>query len=115
MGCAEGALVNYAPGSYLYPYGAVRSCQVLDRDVPWFGNVDGSTYLLLDTDRGAVAVRVGYRNRDLGLQMTATAVELDVTEVPGNLTAAQRAVLRRAIDGRGGVSAQPWVVVYGDG
>jgi hypothetical protein len=114
-GCEEGPLASYAPGSWLYPYGAVRSCQVLDRDVPRFGNVDGSTCLLLNTDRGAVAVRVDYRNRDLGRQMTATAVELDMTDVPGIVTATQRAVLQHAIDDRGGVRAEPWIIDYGDG
>jgi hypothetical protein len=97
-----------------HPYGTVRSCQVLDSHTLLFTGVDGSVFLLLDTETGSVVVRVDYRNTGLGRQYRAKAVELTATRTP-NLSAAEARQLQRSIDGRGGVRTQVWVVHYGDG
>jgi hypothetical protein len=115
LGCSEGPLSHYQPGAYLYPYGQVGSCEVLDRKALWFSDVDASTYLLLDTDRGPVGVRVDYRNHELGRQMTAVAIELDPTDLPGHLSAQDRAALEDAIKARGGLETEPWTLRDGVG
>jgi hypothetical protein len=115
LGCSEGPFAHYQPDAFQYPYGRVRSCEVLGREAPWFGEVDASSYLLLDTDRGRVAVRVDYRNRELERQMTAVAVELGPADLPGSLSPQDRSALEEAISARGGPATQPWVVRYGDG
>jgi hypothetical protein len=115
LGCSEGPLAHYEPGAYLYPYGRVNSCEVLGREARWFGEVDASTYLLLDTDRGPVGIRVDYRNHQFGRQMTAAAIELGPTDLPGDLSPQDRTALEDAIKARGGLATQPWTVRYGDG
>jgi hypothetical protein len=97
-----------------HPYGAVRSCQVLDSRTLLFTGVDGSVFLLLATDTGSVAVRIDYRNTGLGRQYRAEAVELTTARTP-NLLPAEAHQLQRSIDSRGGVRTQVWVVHYGDG
>jgi hypothetical protein len=113
--CAEVGTGLPSPGNALgYPYGTVRSCRVLDSNTNLFSEVDGSVFLVLDTDMGLVAVRVDYRDTVLGRQYRAEAVELTAARTP-NLSAAEARQLQRSIDGRGGVRAQVWIVHYGDG
>jgi hypothetical protein len=96
------------------PYGSVRSCRVLDSNTNLLSDIDGSIFLLLDTDTGLVAVRVDYRNTALGRQYRAEAVELTSERAP-SLSAAEARQLQRSIEGRGGVRTQVWIVHYGDG
>ena len=115
LGCSEEPLTVHRQDRYRYPFGLVRSCRLLDRRVPWFGEVDATTYLLLDTERGAVALRVDYRDHETGRRTNAMAVELDAGEVPGDLSPDEMATLEAAIKARGGLATEPWYVRYGDG
>jgi hypothetical protein len=113
-GCGEvGTGIAYPAGTGP-PYGTVRSCQVLDSRSDLFGGLDGGVFLLLDTDRGLVAVRVDYRDTALGRQYRADAVELAAALTP-NLFPAEARRLRQSIEGRGGVRTQVWTLHYGDG
>jgi hypothetical protein len=96
------------------PYGNVRSCRVLDSNTNLFSGIDGSVFLLLDTDTGLVAVRVDYRDTALGRQYRAEAVELTAGQTP-NLSAAEARQLQRSIQDRGGIRTRAWIVSYGDG
>jgi hypothetical protein len=109
-----GTGLPFPPNTVDHPYGTVRSCKVLDSRTPLFTGLDYRLFLLLDTDTGAVAVRVDYRDTSMGRQYRAEAVELTATRTP-NLFAAEARQLQRSIDGRGGIRAQVWVVHYGDG
>jgi hypothetical protein len=116
-GCHEGPVepgTNY-PGSFLYPYGAVHSCRVLASRTHWFGGVDRSTVLRLETDRGMVVLRVDYRNLDAGRQYTARGVELTPDDAGDLLGRADRERLSTDIGSRGGISREPWLLAYGDG
>lgn len=120
LGCEDGPV---RPGAteeklgkaFLWPYGDVHSCRPLGREGHWFGDVDVSAYVLLDTDRGLVAMRVDFRRMDGGRQYTADAYELAPDAAPGILSAAEKRRLRDDQAARGGPLAGPWTLHYGDG
>lgn len=102
------------PDSYLWPYGAVYTCRVLDSVAHVFGKVDVSFTLLLDTEKGPVLVRMDYLNTTAGRQYVAEATEL--TPPAGvDLPDEDVATIERAITRRGGLQPTPWIVHYGDG
>lgn len=102
------------PGSFLWPYGAVRGCQVLDGGAHPLGDVDVSFVVLLDTDAGPVLARVDYRDTNAGRQYVAAATELDPAG-SGDLSSERIAGITQAIAARGGLQPTPWIVHYGDG
>jgi len=103
-------------GSFKFPYGAVRSCRVIATESRLFnGDVDASNYLFLDTEQGAVLVRVDFRNIKAGRQYTATAVELQPEAAPPGLTTDDVTRLRADIAKRGGLRTESWTLHYGDG
>lgn len=110
---APGATPMTAPGSYLWPYGAVYSCRVLDRTAHLFTEVDVSYVLLLESDSGPVLVRMDYTNIDAGRQYMARATELAAGEA--DLADADTARIDQAIEDRGGRNPTPWTVHHGDG
>ena len=101
------------PGSYLWPYGAVRSCRELDGWSHLFGDVDLSFTLLVQTDAGPVLVRLDYSKLDWGRRYVAQATELDPEGA--DLTAEEIQQIKAAIGYRGGLQPTPWIVHYGDG
>ncbi|MBV1853849.1 hypothetical protein [Catellatospora tritici] len=103
------------PQIFQYPFGATRSCRELDREAHPFGAVEASIYLLLDTDRGPVAVRVDYQNLYWGWQWHAGAWELPADEVADLVSPVELRRLREAIAARGGIHPEVWVLHYGDG
>jgi hypothetical protein len=120
LGCQEGGLSpTIVPDGYQddldRPYGQVHSCRRLDREGHLFGKVEISVYVLLETDRGTVAVRLDYHNLDAGRQYVAQAVELDGTRVEHLLSGEERRDLNRDLAIRGGARSQVWTLSYGDG
>jgi hypothetical protein len=99
--------------AYLWPYGAVYSCRVLDRTVHLFAEVAVSYVLVLETDTGPVLVRLDYTNINHGRQYFANATELSPTDA--DLSDADTARIDQAIQARGGRKPTPWTVHYGDG
>lgn len=97
------------------PYGPVDSCRLLDHRVPLVGEVDAVTYLLLQTEAGVVVVRVDYRDLDMGRRWNAHAVELSVEQAPRGMSGQDRRKHRQDVEDRGGVRAEVWTLVYGDG
>jgi hypothetical protein len=108
--CAEAANLTNPPS----PYGAIKSCRVLDQDLHLIGAVDANLYLWLETATGTVALRVDYRDTGAGRQYTAEAVELSAADTPGlSQQDAQR--LRHDLDARGGLPSKHWTLHHGDG
>src|SRR5215475_4007915 len=69
LGCRDVAIgIPFPSNSIDHPYGTVRTCRVLDSRTLLVAGVDGSVFLLLDTETGSVAVRVDYRDTGLGRQ-----------------------------------------------
>lgn len=97
------------------PYGPVASCRVLDRSSHWFGDVPATAVLLLDTEKGLVALQVDYRNINAGRQWRAVAQELSASQARHWLTADDTTKLSHDITSRGGVRTAAWTLVYGDG
>jgi hypothetical protein len=122
LGCNVGP-VNMASGldrtatahRHSYPYGTVTACQVLHKKGHLFGDVEATTYLLLDTDQGAVAVRVEYRDlADSWPWTTARAFELTAEEAADVVTSeVDRQRVRAGIDSRGGARAEVWSLESG--
>jgi len=106
--------VNYG-GAFLFPYGAVRSCRILERHGHWSGRAEASAVLRLETEKGLVFVRAEYRDIDAGRQMKVDAYELAPGGVPGDLSTEDTRRHRADVDARGGVQKEPWILNYGDG
>jgi hypothetical protein len=101
------------PGSYLWPYGAVHECRVLNGVAHLFGDVDVSFILLLETDTGPVLARVDYVGITAGRQYRAAAAEVGTAGI--DLSDEDVARLEEAVTRRGGRQPTPWVIHYGDG
>jgi hypothetical protein len=99
--------------AYLWPYGAVYQCRAVGSGAPFFGDVDVSVTLLLETDAGPVLVRLDYQNLDAGRQYGAAATE--IAPAGAGLSADDEERVNRAIRQRGGLQSTPWIVHYGDG
>jgi len=107
-------LAEEPPNAYVLPYGKVRSCRLLKARAYRLNAVDVRTLLLLDTERGAVAMRTEYRA--VGHRyMTVDAFEIGAGDLPDELTPAEVERVRAGIRDRGGVRGKPWILVYGDG
>jgi hypothetical protein len=101
--------------SFKFPYGNVISCRELDREGHLFGSADLSVYLLLDTQRGLVAVRVDYRDLGTPRFYGAYATEIEAADVASGLSDDELAQLTKDASQRGGVRVGDWVLHYGDG
>jgi hypothetical protein len=99
-----------------HPYGKILSCKVVDRKVPWFGDVYASTVALLESDKGPVVIEFDYGDPRGGTQSTVTVFELTPEQAPSTLTADEAKRHREAVDSRSGVRPEVWTYApEGDG
>ncbi|WP_326999991.1 hypothetical protein OHA72_33285 [Dactylosporangium sp. NBC_01737] len=89
------------------PYGAVTSCMMLGRRTTLAGDPDGTVFVVLETDRGPVALRVEYTGG--GDAYTADAIEIPPYLAPG-ISADLGNRIKDGINQRGGQRAEPWRV-----
>ncbi|MEV4137795.1 hypothetical protein AB0J72_37180 [Dactylosporangium sp. NPDC049742] len=89
------------------PYGVVASCMMLGRRTPPGGDPDGTVFVVLETDRGPVALRVEYNGE--GDAYTADAVEIPAYLAPG-ISGDLGNRIKDGINQRGGLRAEPWRV-----
>ncbi|GAA3207076.1 hypothetical protein ACFO1B_19585 [Dactylosporangium siamense] len=89
------------------PYGAITSCQMLGRRTTLSGDPDGTVFVMLETDRGPVTMRVEYNGE--GDAYTADAVEIPSWLAPG-ISGDTANRLKDGINQRGGLRAEPWRV-----
>jgi hypothetical protein len=89
------------------PYGAVTSCMMLGRRTTLAGDPDGTVFVVLETDRGPVALRVEYTGE--GDAYTADAVEIQPYLAPG-ISADLGNRIKDGINQRGGLRGEPWRV-----
>lgn len=102
-------LTGGAPGTTAQgtPYGAVTSCMMLGRRTTLSGDPDGTVFVVVETDRGPVALRVEYDGAGDGY--TADAVEIRPYLAPG-ISADTGNRIKDGINQRGGVRTEPWRV-----
>ena len=89
------------------PYGAINSCMMLGRRTTLSGDPDGTVFVVVETDRGPVALRVEYDGD--GDAYTADAVEIQPYLAPG-ISADLGNRIKDGINQRGGRRAEPWRV-----
>ena len=89
------------------PFGAVTSCMMLGRRTPPGGDPDGTVFVVLETERGPVALRVEYNGE--GAAYTADAVEIPAYLAPG-ISGDLANRIKDGINQRGGLRAEPWRV-----
>jgi hypothetical protein len=119
LGCNVGPVnmdIDIDPTStaFSFPYGKVTECEVLDKEAHLFGEVEATTYLLLDTDQGAVVVRVEYHDLEAGFNWSALAYELTADEAAARVTSeVDRRRVEAGIDSRGGARTEVWHLYSG--
>lgn len=89
------------------PFGAITSCMMLGRRTTLSGDPDGTVFVVVETDRGPVALRVEY-NGD-GDAYTADAVEIPPYLAPG-ISADTGNRIKDGVNQRGGLRPEPWRV-----
>jgi hypothetical protein len=89
------------------PFGAVTSCINLGRRTPPGGDPDGTVFVLVESDRGPVALRIEYTGD--GDAYRADAVEIPAYLAPG-ISGDTANRIRDGINQRGGLNATPWRV-----
>ncbi|MET7424757.1 hypothetical protein [Dactylosporangium sp. NPDC005555] len=89
------------------PYGAVTSCINLGRRTTLAGDPDGTVFVMLETDRGPVALRVEYTGD--GDAFTADAVEIPPYLAPG-ISGDTSNRIKDGMNQRGGLNVTPWRV-----
>ncbi|MEU8080359.1 hypothetical protein AB0B31_33500 [Catellatospora citrea] len=98
---------------YTWPYGAVTGCREFGHRDHW-NSGDSTEWLVVDTDRGAVLIRLEVVDHDRRF-WRAIGHETEPDDAPGGLTDDEVRRLRTDVAARGGVRTEPWIFEYGDG
>jgi hypothetical protein len=100
---------------YTWPYGEVTGCREFARRADWFGPGDSTEWLVVDTRRGAVLIRLEVTGYGHLRYWQAVGHEAEPEDAPDGLTDDEVRQLRTDIATRKGVRDEPWVFNYGDG
>lgn len=100
---------------FTWPYGAVTGCREFAHRDHWFGRPDSTEWLVVDTHRGAVLIRLEVTGYGQLRFWRAVGHETEPDDAPDGLTDDEVRRLRTDIAARGGVLAEPWIFNYGDG